>query len=83
VSLDAFAKEFWLARGAPTSKMQNASYFVHLISWYKRRNDPNVLIIFYEDLLEDLESEVQKVARFVSTDNVSDVGGGRNRVDRA
>jgi hypothetical protein len=27
---DSFANEFWLARGLPTSKMQNASYFHHL-----------------------------------------------------
>jgi hypothetical protein len=71
VSLGAFAEEFWLARGVPSSKMQNASYFVHLISWYKKRDDPNVLILCFEDLLEDLESEVRRVARFVSTDKVS------------
>jgi hypothetical protein len=28
VSMDAFAREFWLARDIPTSKMQNASYFI-------------------------------------------------------
>jgi hypothetical protein len=51
VSMDAFAREFWLARDVPTSKMQNASYFIHLLSWYKRRGDPGVLILFFGKLL--------------------------------
>lgn len=70
VSLDAFAREFWLARDVPASKMQNASYFVHLNSWYMRKDDPNVLILFFEDLKEDLKSQVERIARFVSTTTV-------------
>ena len=70
ISLDAFAKEFWLARGVPTSRMQNASYFVHLISWYKRKDDPNVLILFFEDLKDDHRFQVQRVAQHISTDKV-------------
>lgn len=66
ISLDTFAKEFWLGRGAPESNMKAASYFHHLISWYTRRKNPNVLIIFFEDLKEDLEGQVQRVARFLS-----------------
>ena len=69
VSLDAFADEFWLARDVPANEMQNASYFVHLISWYKRsQNDDSVLIVFFEDLKQDLEAQVKRVARFLSTD---------------
>ena len=37
VSLEEFVKHFWLARGIPESKMQNASYFHHLISWWQHR----------------------------------------------
>lgn len=70
IALDDFAREFWLARGIPPTKMQNASYFVHLISWYERRQDPNVLFVFFEDLLEDLELQIRRVARFVSNDKV-------------
>lgn len=70
ISLDAFADEFWLSRGTPESKMQNASYFIHLLSWYRRKDDPSVLIICFEDLLDDLEGQVQRVARFLSTGKV-------------
>jgi hypothetical protein len=73
VSLDAFADEFWLARGVPPSKMQAASYFFHLISWYKKRNDPSVLLLCFEDLKADLESQVRRVARFISTEKVGPV----------
>lgn len=70
ITLDEFAKEFWLARGVPTSKMQNPSYFIHLISWYKRRTDPNVLLVCFEDLVKDLEGQITRIAKFVSTDKV-------------
>ncbi|KAG7347287.1 sulfotransferase family protein [Nitzschia inconspicua] len=68
IDLSSFAKEFWLARGVPSNKMQNASYFVHLISWYDRRHDPTVLFVCFEDLLEDLEGQVRRIARFISND---------------
>lgn len=71
VTLDEFAQEFWLERGVPASKMNNASYFVHLVSWYEHRNDPNVLVVCFEDLKEDLEKQVRRVAEFMSTEQVS------------
>mmetsp|Transcript_4582 Transcript_4582/g.6515 ORF Transcript_4582/g.6515 Transcript_4582/m.6515 type:complete len:190 (+) Transcript_4582:120-689(+) len=67
VSLEEFASEFWLSRGFPESKMNNASYFVHLVSWYERRNDPNVLFLFYENLKENLDKEIRRIAKFMST----------------
>ena len=70
VSLEAFAREFWLARGVPTSKMQNASYFIHLTSWYKKKDDPNVLIVFFENMRQDLKRETERVAKFISTEKV-------------
>ena len=67
MSLDVFAKEFFLARDVPQSKMQNASYFVHLVSWFQRRNDDDVLIVFFEDMKQDLRREITRVANFLST----------------
>lgn len=71
VDLDTFANEFWLGRGVPDDQMQNASYFVHLISWYEqwKRNESSVLIVFFEDLKTDLEQQVRRVARFLSNEN--------------
>lgn len=69
ISIDEFANDFWLTRNAPKSKMENASYFVHLTSWYHRRNDPSVLFVFFEDLKAHLEDEVRRVAAFLSCDS--------------
>lgn len=73
ISLETFIMRFWLARGEPESKMSNASYFDHLLSWYERRNDDDVLFLFYEDVRGDLELAVRKVAAFMSTGEVSPV----------
>lgn len=70
ISVETFAENFWLARGVPSNRMENASYFVHLVSWYKRKDDDNVLIVFFEDLKEDLASQVRRVAEFLSTDEL-------------
>jgi hypothetical protein len=72
IDLETFAEEFWLARAVPDStKMQNASYFVHLISWYQRRHDddPAILILFYEDLVDDLKRQVRRIAKFLSNEH--------------
>jgi Sulfotransferase domain len=79
VSLDDFAHCFWLARDVPENRMQNASYFVHLASWYERAMrqhdddgvdgaenvEQSVLFVCFEDMVEDLEREVRRVANFV------------------
>ncbi|XP_028406621.1 amine sulfotransferase-like isoform X3 [Dendronephthya gigantea] len=69
VGLHEFVEEFLLARGKPKSRMENASYFVHLLSWWEHRNDPNVLFLFFEDMKDDLESVVRKVASFVGIED--------------
>ena len=58
-------KEFILARGIPKNEMENASYYEHLLSWWKHRNDPNVLFLFFEEMKQDLESVVKVVASFM------------------
>ena len=70
IGLDSFANEFWLARGVPQSRMENASYFHHLTSWYARRHDKSVLFVFYEDLKDDLKGQVTRIAHFLSNDRV-------------
>lgn len=48
--------------------------FNHLSSWVKRMEnndvDNKVLLVFYEDMRQDLEHEITKVAKFLSTDKV-------------
>ena len=65
LSLHEFVKDVSLALCAPKSKMNTASYFAHLLSWWEHRNDSNVLFLFYEDMKDDLESAVRLVAAFI------------------
>ena len=72
IDIETFADEFWLARGIPDdSRTQNASYFVHLTSWYEHRHgdeSSKILLVFFEDLQDDLEKQIRRIARFVSND---------------
>ncbi|KAL0894133.1 hypothetical protein ABMA27_014170 [Loxostege sticticalis] len=41
-------------------------YFEHLKEAWDKRNHPNMLFIFYEDLLKDLPEAVRRVAKFLN-----------------
>jgi hypothetical protein len=56
-----FAKFFDLyLRG----KVEFGSWFEHVQGWWRHRNDPTVLFLRYEDLLDDLEGTVRKITAF-------------------
>ncbi|XP_037501269.1 sulfotransferase ssu-1-like [Rhipicephalus sanguineus] len=40
-------------------------YFDHLLPWYERRNDANVLFLTYEELKADTKGQVLKIADFL------------------
>ena len=65
VSVEDYVRERWLSKGEPRKLTDRASYFHHLASWWPHRNDPNVLLVFYEDLKECYESSVRSVAEFM------------------
>lgn len=71
VSFETFAQEFFLRRGKPESPMQNASYWHHLVSWLKEEGEEEgereeeVLLVAFEDLKEDLEGQVRRIATFL------------------
>ena len=55
VSADEFVRGDFLMKG---------EYFKHLVSWWPRRSDENVLFLAYEQMRQDLEGTIHKVARF-------------------
>ena len=64
ITLDEFVKHTFLS----TSDKMRENYF-DLLNWWPKRNDPNVLFLLYEDMLEDLESAVSAIASFMGTDD--------------
>lgn len=72
VDLPEFVEHFWLRRGAPSSPMQNASYFHHLTSWWPHRLDENVLWVFFEDMIDNLRETVERVDRFLGLQSPED-----------
>ena len=65
MSVEDFIREEWLNQGEPERLTDYASYFHHLASWWPHRNDPNVLLVFYEDLKDCYESSVRSIAEFM------------------
>jgi len=45
-------------------KVAYGSWFAHVRDWWQRRNDPNVLFLTYEEMIEDLESAIRKICAF-------------------
>ena len=65
MTVEDFIRKEWLTQGEPERLTDYASYFHHLTSWWPHRNDPNVLLLFYDDLKECYESSVRSVAEFM------------------
>lgn len=51
---------------------ENGDYFEHVASWWEVRGEPNVLILRYEDLKQDISGTVRRIADFIGAD-VDDV----------
>jgi len=41
-------------------------YFQHLLSWWARRNDPDVLFLAYERMLKEARVTIARIAEFIS-----------------
>ncbi len=47
----------------------------HVKPWWEHRNDANILFLKYEDLKEDLASNVRKIAAFIGINDLTDDQG--------
>lgn len=59
INLDDFAREMFM------NDFHNRGYWLHLVSWWEQHNNPDVLLLCYEEMLADLPGTVQKVANFI------------------
>ena len=39
-----------------------------MLEWFNLRNEKNVLLVFYEDLIEDGEKQLKRIADFIGAD---------------
>ncbi|MFY0692743.1 MAG: sulfotransferase domain-containing protein [Paracoccaceae bacterium] len=49
----------------PTAEMGERGYWHHLASWWEQRNNPDVLLLCYEDMLADILGTVRRIAAFM------------------
>jgi hypothetical protein len=68
ITLDEFVQNMI----SPNEK-KHVNYFQNLLSWWPKRNDPNVLFLLYEDMLDDLESAVKAVASFMGIEDEASI----------
>ncbi|XP_022079124.1 sulfotransferase 4A1-like isoform X2 [Acanthaster planci] len=47
------------------NKLGYGSYFRHVLEWWERRKDDNLLFLKYEDIRKDLKSSVEQLANFL------------------
>ena len=55
--------EDWL-----TGNVENGSYFDHVASWMRRADDPDVLLVRYEELKRNPEHLIEQIAAFIGMD---------------
>ena len=48
--------------------IEHRHYYTHLASWWPRRHDERVLLLAYEQMNDDPEGTVRRVARFIGVD---------------
>lgn len=53
---------------ALTGPLKQRGYYKHLLSWWPRRDDPDVLFLCYERMLEDSRSTIRRVAAFIGVE---------------
>ena len=68
ITLNEFVKFVFLI---PSTMRPN--YFDLLLSWWPKRNNPNVLFLLYEDMLENLENAVRAVASFMGIEDETNI----------
>ena len=51
-----------------------APFFKHILSYWnqKQSGNPNILVIFYEDMQRDIRSVIEKIATFLKVDVTED-----------
>ena len=68
VPIDEFIQKLFLNSESPSGTI-----FHHYLSFYEQRKSENILFVFYEDLLANLEVVIEKIALFMNIDLDADL----------
>jgi len=60
ITMEQFASHVFLGSGT-----NSGTFWDHLVGWYPHFGDPNVLVVFFEDMKENLPAVVRQVAKFM------------------
>ena len=71
LSLEEYVLECWIP---PLFEcLEKGSYFHFVASWYAHCHKPNVMFVFYEDLVKDYESNMRRIATFMGIENEENI----------
>ncbi|KFM64916.1 Sulfotransferase 1C2, partial [Stegodyphus mimosarum] len=56
-----------------TGELGWGDYFDHILSWYSHRNDPNVLLLTYEEMKKDAKKAFFTIAKFLGDSYYKDL----------
>jgi hypothetical protein len=60
ISLEDFVPWNW-----PRDEVATMGYWQHIASWWEQRDNPDVLLLCYEDMQADLPGTIRRIARFM------------------
>jgi hypothetical protein len=71
LSVEEFVEDFWIRPRFDV--VEDKSYLGFIASWWEQHHNPTVLFIMYEDLIENREAEVRRIAEFMGIDNEASI----------
>lgn len=52
---------------------RGGGYWAHMASWLRQRENPDVLLLTFEDMKDDLRSAVERIASFIGVDDKASI----------
>lgn len=70
-------------RAIMNAKVSYTPIFPHMLGYWKRRNEPNILFLQYEDMQKDLPKNIRRIAAFLGVSSKGLPAGQLNDTDLA
>jgi hypothetical protein len=70
LSVEEYVLHCWIP---PRFNFVGKSYLDFITGWWEHRREPNVMFVFYEDLIENSERELRRIAKFMDIDSESNI----------